>query len=65
MQNILFEESEITIYNSVGQKVYFERFKAVNGEQNKEINLKHLPKGIYNLQLKLHDYTKVKQIIIN
>ena len=47
-------ETEITVTNILGEKVYFESTKS-NGEFNTQIDLSNYSKGIYNLTLKTSD----------
>ena len=49
--NTYSDELIISIYDAIGKAVYCEKAKLTNVENNKQINLKHLAKGLYYIKL--------------
>ncbi len=59
------ETFSITIYNSLGVKIYEKTNVVVNGSLKKEIDLRPLPGGIYNVIFENKLNQIVKRIIVN
>jgi len=58
-------ENELTIFNNIGQQVYFEKLKKVTGKQTKVIDIKNMTKGIYHVQIKSGRDISIQKIVIN
>lgn len=58
------EESNINIYNAVGQKIWNENMILGLGKNTKSLNLAHLSSGIYILELQLKAGVISKKLVI-
>jgi hypothetical protein len=59
------KNTDISIFDLQGQKVYSEKTLPGSGSITKELNLSGLSKGIYYIRLTTEDVTRVEKIIIN
>ena len=58
------KNTEFSIFDLHGQKVYSEKTLSRNGSITKELDLSGLSKGVYYIRLTTEDVTQVEKIII-
>ncbi|MCF8296605.1 MAG: T9SS type A sorting domain-containing protein [Saprospiraceae bacterium] len=62
--SIGFTELNIQLFNTLGKTVYFENNVEINGRFIKQIDIGHLPKGIYFIRFINEEINIVKKIIV-
>lgn len=58
------ENIRIAIYDLTGKKMYFSNVLANDTQFTLELNLSTIPKGVYFIQVKVHQHSKVERLII-
>lgn len=62
-KNSVRSDQEIRVFDLLGNVVYYEKFGALSGLVDRNINLAHLKKGIYYLTLKNRQHSYTVQIV--
>jgi len=62
--DIQSKAANIILFNSAGHKMLEESVKLYRGEGKITLEIDHLPRGIYHLQLQAENQLKSKQIIL-
>jgi hypothetical protein len=55
---------ELTVYNTLGQRVVYHKVRNVNGNYNYELDMSYAPSGVYLVRLGDKQFGKVKKILV-
>ncbi|MFC2114697.1 T9SS type A sorting domain-containing protein [Bacteroidota bacterium] len=62
---IEYGKASLKVYDVIGKVVFEEEFAMNNPKTNRQIDLRHLEKGIYFVLLQLNGISEVKKLILN
>lgn len=57
--------AKISVYNILGDKIYADQFKTVNGENSYELNARDWSNGIYLLTINYKNHSETKRMVVN
>ena len=65
LNSFAYGEVELKIYNMLGQPVYKEKFAVTIGENRRAINLEQTVSGVYFLEIKKDNLSRVTKVFLN